>query len=146
MNKQQVFNTVSRHLFTQGRRSFGLLPKSEHLQGCLYRGPDDTKCAVGCLIPDNQYRIWMEGQTVFNVVHRDTLTTIPEVLVDHTALLSALQKIHDMSEHWLTTKTMRAALRRVAKYNGLSCETMRKMKFSDRWRIKCFTNSRRLLT
>lgn len=49
MNAQEIFDKVAAHLATQKVASF------ERFQGCLYRGPKGTMCAVGCLIPDSAY-------------------------------------------------------------------------------------------
>ena len=46
MNRQEVFNTVSRHLLTQMKQA-----KNEKGM-CLYQTNDNLKCAVGILIPD----------------------------------------------------------------------------------------------
>ena len=55
MTKQTIFNKVVRHLRQQGQ-------KSSDQNGCLYRGPNGTKCAIGCLIPDKKYNSNMEGR------------------------------------------------------------------------------------
>src|SRR5574338_424884 len=44
---QETFNTVAAFLLKQG-------PARDEY-GCLYRGPNNTKCAAGCLIPDDKY-------------------------------------------------------------------------------------------
>jgi hypothetical protein len=51
---QETFEKVSRHLFEQGRPSV-------ESGTCLYRGPNGTKCAIGCLIPDELYVPDMDG-------------------------------------------------------------------------------------
>ena len=48
MNIQEIFDTVSVHLLTQNEKS----QESDFYRSCLYRGPNGTKCAVGCLIKD----------------------------------------------------------------------------------------------
>lgn len=53
--RQTMFNTAVRGLAAQGR-------KSERAEGaCLYRGPNGTKCAIGMLIADEDYRPVFEG-------------------------------------------------------------------------------------
>lgn len=49
MNAQEIFDKVATHLATQKVASF------QRFQGCLYRGPNGTMCAVGCLIPDSMF-------------------------------------------------------------------------------------------
>lgn len=50
MTNQEAFDTMVRHLRRQGCRS-----QDEAHQTCLYRGPNGLKCAVGALIPDEEY-------------------------------------------------------------------------------------------
>ena len=85
MNKEQIFSTVKEHLLTQNRRS---------LSGnrCMYRGHDNTKCAVGCLITDEQYKPEMEGIRVFGLI---TDHEALKPLAEHLHLLTALQDVHD---------------------------------------------------
>lgn len=52
MNIQEIFDTVSVHLLTQNEKS----QESSFYSSCLYRGPNGTKCAVGCLIKDEFYQ------------------------------------------------------------------------------------------
>lgn len=49
MTNQEIFDTVYRHLLSQGKRA-----KTED-GDCVYRTEDGAKCAVGCLIPDELY-------------------------------------------------------------------------------------------
>ena len=46
---QELFDKIATHLLTQGARSENSLGK------CLYRGEFGRKCAVGCLISDEEY-------------------------------------------------------------------------------------------
>ena len=53
MRKQQVFNTVAKHLLTQKKKSIK--------DGtCRYRYRN-LSCAVGCLIPKEEYSPKLEG-------------------------------------------------------------------------------------
>jgi hypothetical protein len=49
LTKQAIFDTVSRHLLAQMKKS---RPGPE-ATCCAYRGYDGTKCPIGCLIPDS---------------------------------------------------------------------------------------------
>lgn len=88
MNNQEVFDKVVTHLRTQNRPSF------EDHEGCMYRGPGGTMCAVGCLIPDNVYDAAMEREGVQAKVVSQVLKTLgftgPQI-----NLLGVLQKEHD---------------------------------------------------
>ena len=39
-------------------------------EGCLYRGPDNTRCAIGHCIPDGDYSGAMENQRVLHVFEK----------------------------------------------------------------------------
>ncbi len=61
MNTQEAFNKICDHLMTQKKQA----THSGHWGGsCRYRAPDGSKCAVGCLIPDELYTPSMEGQVI----------------------------------------------------------------------------------
>lgn len=49
MTEQTAFNIVKNHLLTQ-------MTKSIEGEQCLYRGPNGTKCAIGALITDEEYK------------------------------------------------------------------------------------------
>ncbi len=57
MDKQAVFNTVAKHLLTQGRQA---MDSGGH---CVYRGKDGLRCAIGALIPDEVYDPVIEDAT-----------------------------------------------------------------------------------
>lgn len=94
MNAQEVFDKVATHLLTQKKRSI------DSKKGCLYRGPDGLKCAVGCLIPDEEYDPVMEVGITALLTGLDYLIGKPVVssLREHLTLLTDLQLIHDAHE------------------------------------------------
>lgn len=49
MKYQETYDKIRDHLMTQGA-------KSSDEDGCLYRGPNNTSCAIGCLIGDGIIR------------------------------------------------------------------------------------------
>lgn len=55
MNRQEVFDKVCDHLVKQKQRAY--VPGS----GCQYRA-GKLKCAIGALIPDEDYREEMDGR------------------------------------------------------------------------------------
>ena len=89
----ELFEKVSSHLLAQGRRSFA------EGRGCLYRNDaDGTKCAVGCLIPDEHYSPNIEESCLSN----EAVQTIVEKSLGISSLsftagrlLRDLQKLHD---------------------------------------------------
>lgn len=86
LTPQEAFDTVARHLFAQGRlalRDFG------GEEGCVYRGDDGCKCAVGILIPDELYDPKMEGHSAAS----DSVGPLFPPSINN--LLCDLQKAHD---------------------------------------------------
>lgn len=104
---QEIFDVVARHLLTQGRTAL-------NDQGCAYRGDDGCKCAVGCLIDDEDYRPTFEGRRASIVA---TNLGWP---CEHHVLLNGLQSIHDnhAPQHW------RVCLENLAKMNGLNRDVL----------------------
>ena len=90
MNNQEAFTTSARHLLKQDRKSL------DHRQGCAYRA-GKLKCAIGCLIPDDQYFKNLEGKSVAHIYYQ-----IPALEGLDSDLLIALQKVHDdsRSDNW----------------------------------------------
>ena len=73
---------------------------------CMYRGPNDTKCAVGCLIPDSVYKPGMEWKTFVALMNK-----FPEIrqLFDgiNAGLLANLQELHDCAHAPFTRDYLR---------------------------------------
>ena len=92
LTRQGIFDTVTRHLFTQG---IGASMGAQANHVCAYRGDGGTKCAVGVLIPDDLYDSSMDGGRGILV------TTLVENFVKlaflrpHLPLLMDLQAAHD---------------------------------------------------
>lgn len=88
---QELFDMVAGHLLRQAKMS-------KNLARCLYRGPEGLKCAVGCLISDENYKVSLEGLRI-----HDTRPEVEKSLGRNLAymevcLLSRLQEIHDGAE------------------------------------------------
>lgn len=106
---QEIFETIVKHLFSQGERSTVLLPnRSEY--SCAYRGANGHKCAVGIVIPDDLYDPEMEGLCVDVIIsdHKEL-----KFLKPHLAVLSELQLVHDFDKSWKTSETLRQRIREV---------------------------------
>lgn len=80
---QGIFNIVSTHLLKQNARS------TDCEGTCMYRGKDGTKCAAGCLIPNDQYKKQYEYCT-WSTLQREGL--VPSKFSDE---IQELQRIHD---------------------------------------------------
>ena len=87
MDNQQAFDTVARHLLTQGCKSIGP-------HGCAYRGEGGKKCAIGALIPDDLYNRSFEGNRIFPLVreHVEIGVLLEDVSL---TMLDELQIVHD---------------------------------------------------
>ena len=108
MNRQQTFDTVVAHLRKQGKQA------TIDGHGCAYRGDNGTKCAVGCLIPDSEYREEFEGWPVGGVMGQCM------ALQDHDVdLLASLQRVHDANLPYDWEKRFQT----VAKMYGLTYES-----------------------
>lgn len=102
---QEIFDRVWRHFVTEGN------PRSVHEYGggsaCAYRGPNGARCAVGLLIPDDEYVPSMEGRCVSAALGPTVRGLIAE---GHDGLLDALQNAHDCADE----ESLGACLGRVA--------------------------------
>ena len=124
---QEIFDRVTRHLLTQRKRA-------EFLYNCCYRTEEGLKCAIGCLIPDDEYTPQMESLTVCAMLVRfpkalgEALTVDKQPLQDRKLtldLLSRLQRVHDRysPSQWPTS------LREVAKDLALSSHQVSLMEY-----------------
>jgi hypothetical protein len=90
MTPQEVFDKVATHLLTQRSRAVDRLGGD-----CVYRAPDGTKCAIGCLIPDELYCRSLEGLSAQRIGIR-LAEDLPWIApVTESGLLMALQTVHD---------------------------------------------------
>ena len=91
-SSQEIFDTVAEHLWKQ---MCAAVTRPEGLyDSCAYRADDGKKCAVGCLILDQEYTPAMEGLPVKALLRQGLL---PQRLVGHILLLVELQLVHDHS-------------------------------------------------
>ena len=98
MTRQEIFDKVVKHLLAQGAKSVTYRESGDQFR-CLYRGPNGLMCAVGCLIPDEEYGEWMEDLPVRDLRNGASTGPITFSLVeDHLRLLQDLQYIHDNHE------------------------------------------------
>lgn len=132
MEPQEVFNTVSRHLFKQGHRAGVYLdaPSSPEFE-CRYHAPNGEACAVGCLMTDDVYDPEMEGSDVLGVVEN---FSVPEWMRQHTVLrlLRRLQLVHDDQSSWRNEIEMKGRLDEVAKQFGLSRDVLADLHFPEK--------------
>jgi len=110
---QEIFDKCVAHLRKQNKKSYrGYCSLDAY---CAYRGKDNTKCAVGCFIPDLAYTQIIEGITISQVLAYTGTEESPQaeriVILKSLlqlsglnlkaegvgALLEALQTLHDKS-------------------------------------------------
>lgn len=87
MNRQELFDTVVDHLRKQNAQSINLAGN------CQYRGPNDMKCAVGCLIEDSEYTSEMEGYRLSDLLKQGYF--FKNFTFNDSPLLRKLQYLHD---------------------------------------------------
>lgn len=154
MNAQQIYDTVVRHLAKQGRRSMHMIQDTltgRTIPACAYRGAGDMSCAVGCLIPDNEYskvfenisvdqlRRYLTGEAPEGVQHRargvlahlQSCSTLRALILEHSHLLGALQRAHDMNPSASGHLIIR--LRSIAREFELSDKVVSDQSWPDRW-------------
>lgn len=95
MNNQEFFDRAVTHLFRQGRQSRA----TDGSGSCLYRGPDNTRCAIGAFIPDELYSRVIERRSVYQLTNGGSPFFRPEIAgifagVDNF-LLFRVQRDHD---------------------------------------------------
>lgn len=101
MTDQEVFTMVATHLLAQNEKAM-----SANNSFCMYRSPKGLKCALGCLIPDNEYAPELEGKT-FREMQAKGLVP-PALLSMNVDLIKELQAVHDQwqPERWATRLTI----------------------------------------
>lgn len=96
MTEQTAFNIVKNHLLTQMTKSI-----EENEFGdtqCLYRGPNGTKCAIGALITDEEYKKIEDARCKYLGVYEVEdlqIVSLQGLTID---FLEELQIIHDHYE------------------------------------------------
>ncbi len=98
MDMQQTFEKIVNHLLNQKVRA---MATGQLGPGCAYRGENNTSCAIGCMIPDNDYEPAMEGRNV--AVLFDDFPKIANHFKDlPIEFLTTMQTLHDTSVYGFT--------------------------------------------
>jgi hypothetical protein len=86
-----IIDWVEDHLMRQGRAS-----ELHQRNGIInaYRGEGDTKCAIGCLISDQDYDPKIEGKTVEQIFYLMPFHCSEAI----ESLLVRLQSLHDIDD------------------------------------------------
>ena len=122
MNKQEIFDKVASHLITQGVQAKIITDQLLGHTSCVYRGPNGTMCAAGCLIPDEEYHMHFEGLPWGNL--EDKIPSLASLPGSHHELIVSLQRLHDCDDNWNTIDILKNALRDVASEYGLSSDIL----------------------
>lgn len=96
---QEMFNVVVEHLRKQNAKSEREADHKYCVSSiCCYRSPDGKKCAIGCLIPDEEHDPKMDenaGSDIDQLIKSWLSVPLREKFERHVALLSELQYEHD---------------------------------------------------
>lgn len=124
MTDQGIFDRVSLHLLAQGR------PAREG-GSCKYRTVDGSKCAIGCLIEDDQYTPGMEFYWIYILAERYS-SRMKNILNGTSSRLAFLEKLQIAHDNCDTDKygqfnrdALLSRLRAVAKVYELSDAVLR---------------------
>lgn len=99
MTEQEIFDTVTKHLSGMKKQS---LRAGMFYELCAYRDLEGNKCAVGCLITDDEYTPEMDETGDVSALCEEGL--LPERLIPHIDLLSSLQDVHDREVNWVDNR------------------------------------------
>ncbi len=89
MTNQEILDKVANHLLIQNEKAW-----DEESLVCRYLDPEGNKCAVGCLIPEEQYSSKLEGL----IASDDEIKNLPCMQGLDIDFLRDLQLIHDSYE------------------------------------------------
>ncbi len=96
MTAQEIFDRVWNHFITEKQPlSFRIDMFGD--RGCMYRDAHGNRCAIGVLIPDEQYDPSIEGPTVQDLLTSSDCPASLLALREHAALLEFLQRAHDLA-------------------------------------------------
>lgn len=82
---QEIFDQVKEHLLRQNKQS-----RIDEHEVCQYRCAG-TKCAIGCLIADDEYKPEMEAYTIWTIIDQRYVQDNPTHILLHN-----LQTVHDL--------------------------------------------------
>ncbi len=91
MTDQEIYEAQIAH-FSAKETKFGF--DNEDVK-CLYRGPGGSKCAVGCLIPDEMYKTGFEDKPGPEVLHELNLLADDDNQRRSDGYIQKSQRLHD---------------------------------------------------
>lgn len=92
---------------------------------CVYRNSENSKCAAGSLMTDEEYealdKAWrVKSNSSVNTVAWNTLVEAELVPATHLLLIREMQKLHDDSEEWTAQGVCESSLQWIAEDFDLS--------------------------
>lgn len=88
INRQEIFDRIVFHARRQQSRAINIFG------GCAYRAPDGTKCFIGALIPESNYKSELEGLSIRKSAIQ--IAAFGHALKeDDKKFLAEMQRIHD---------------------------------------------------
>lgn len=118
-NNQEAFNKIWTFISAQGKQSMN--PDGN----CQYRGPDGMQCAVGCLIPNDEYITLLDDGSLVPKEYHNGLqfaqALVPSLQKYDLAFLEDMQRFHDFvpnTEPFLVT--WQSSMREYAAENNLT--------------------------
>jgi hypothetical protein len=114
MTAQEIFTTVWNHFVVNEAALSRPVDASRYGPACLYRGPGGSRCAVGCLITDDEYDVAMDSGDDTTVIGLNDRHLLPDRLNPYVDMLSVLQGLHDAATD---AEDLRSELREFAASN-----------------------------
>lgn len=95
--RQDIFDRALAHLRTQRQPALNHYQDHDESPRCLYRTPEGLKCAIGALIPDENYNPDLENTAASSHCVIEAMGYNPgDLTQDDRVFLSALQSdLHD---------------------------------------------------
>jgi hypothetical protein len=90
MTNQEAFDIAVKGVIAQGKAAY-----NPYHEDCYYRSPDGSKCAIGMIIPDDQYSPDIEGTGPRALLRINSVWHIPALDDPSAGMLEALQDAHD---------------------------------------------------
>lgn len=116
-SKQEIFDIVSTHLLSQNKKSVN------SARCCRYRGLNGLKCAVGILIPDEEYEERFENNTIAHIFNVVSNKNFVQKYKKYSLFISDLQRIHDFySESFWRKELISFAIKEKLNYDKISNE------------------------
>lgn len=89
ITRQEIFD-----LAWKGLKAQGFEKSYDPSFGCLYRGPEGRRCAIGHVIPDDRYATTLEGKSPLTI----EVSSAANLSENDTSFADDLQMCHDKAD------------------------------------------------